>query len=110
MNARLRGGPTRSARPTRRLRRARAQRAHASSDTPPDLRHQLEREGVRAVDRVLWTHAHFDHLGASASWSTWSGWSREPRFPARRACAARGHPRRVPLPDDILISKSWLLR
>ena len=32
-------------------------------DTPPDLRHQLEREGVRAVDRVLWTHAHFDHLG-----------------------------------------------
>lgn len=32
-------------------------------DTPPDLRHQLEREGVHAVDRVLWTHAHFDHLG-----------------------------------------------
>ena len=32
-------------------------------DTPPDLRHQLEREGIRAVDRVLWTHAHFDHLG-----------------------------------------------
>lgn len=32
-------------------------------DTPPDLRRQLEREGVRAVDRVLWTHAHFDHLG-----------------------------------------------
>ncbi len=32
-------------------------------DTPPDLRHQLEREGVRTVDRVLWTHCHFDHLG-----------------------------------------------
>ena len=32
-------------------------------DTPPDLRHQLEREGVRTIDRVLWTHAHFDHLG-----------------------------------------------
>lgn len=32
-------------------------------DTPPDLRHQLEREGVRAIDRALWTHAHFDHLG-----------------------------------------------
>lgn len=32
-------------------------------DTPPDLRHQLEREGVCAVDCALWTHAHFDHLG-----------------------------------------------
>ena len=32
-------------------------------DTPPDLRHQLERESVRSVDRVLWTHCHFDHLG-----------------------------------------------
>ncbi len=32
-------------------------------DTPPDLRHQLEREGIRAVDQVIWTHAHFDHLG-----------------------------------------------
>lgn len=32
-------------------------------DTPPDLRHQLEREHVRLVDRVIWTHCHFDHLG-----------------------------------------------
>ncbi|MEC4272670.1 MBL fold metallo-hydrolase [Adlercreutzia sp. R25] len=32
-------------------------------DTPPDLRHQLERESARHIDRVLWTHCHFDHLG-----------------------------------------------
>ena len=32
-------------------------------DTPPDLRHQLLREDVRRVDELLYTHAHFDHLG-----------------------------------------------
>lgn len=32
-------------------------------DTPPDLRHQLIREDVRTVDELLYTHAHFDHLG-----------------------------------------------
>lgn len=32
-------------------------------DTPPDTRHQLLREGVRTVDELLYTHAHFDHLG-----------------------------------------------
>jgi phosphoribosyl 1,2-cyclic phosphate phosphodiesterase len=32
-------------------------------DTPPDLRHQLIRENVGTVDRLLYTHAHFDHLG-----------------------------------------------
>ena len=32
-------------------------------DTPPDLRHQLLREDVRTVDRLLYTHAHFDNLG-----------------------------------------------
>lgn len=32
-------------------------------DTPPDIRHQLLREDVRAVDQLLYTHAHFDHLG-----------------------------------------------
>lgn len=32
-------------------------------DTPPDLRHQLLREDVRQVDELLYTHAHFDHLG-----------------------------------------------
>lgn len=32
-------------------------------DTPPDIRHQFNREGVKALDRLLYTHAHFDHLG-----------------------------------------------
>lgn len=32
-------------------------------DTPPDLRHQFLREGVRSIDRLLYTHAHYDHLG-----------------------------------------------
>lgn len=32
-------------------------------DTPPDLRHQLIREKVRTIDELLYTHAHFDHLG-----------------------------------------------
>lgn len=32
-------------------------------DTPPDARHQLLRENVRAVDEILFTHAHFDHIG-----------------------------------------------
>ena len=32
-------------------------------DTPPDARHQLLREDVRDVDEILFTHAHFDHIG-----------------------------------------------
>ncbi len=32
-------------------------------DTPPDARHQLLREDVRRVDEIMFTHAHFDHIG-----------------------------------------------
>ena len=32
-------------------------------DTPPDARHQLNREGVRQVDEILFTHCHYDHIG-----------------------------------------------
>ena len=32
-------------------------------DTPPDLRSYLDREGVRSVDDLLFTHWHFDHVG-----------------------------------------------
>lgn len=32
-------------------------------DTPPDIRHQLLRENVKRIDELLYTHAHFDHLG-----------------------------------------------
>lgn len=32
-------------------------------DTPPDVRHQLNREGVFVVDDLLMTHGHSDHIG-----------------------------------------------
>ena len=32
-------------------------------DTPPDTRHQLNREGVRTIDQLLYTHWHSDHIG-----------------------------------------------
>lgn len=32
-------------------------------DTPPDARHQLNREGVNWVDEIMFTHCHFDHIG-----------------------------------------------
>lgn len=32
-------------------------------DTPPDIRHQLNREGVFSIDRLLVTHGHSDHIG-----------------------------------------------
>ena len=31
-------------------------------DTPPDLRTQALRYGLRRVDAILYTHAHADHL------------------------------------------------
>ena len=32
-------------------------------DTPPDIRGYLDREGVRSIDALLYTHWHFDHVG-----------------------------------------------
>ncbi|MDR1016127.1 MAG: MBL fold metallo-hydrolase [Coriobacteriales bacterium] len=32
-------------------------------DTAPELRSQYIREGIRKVERVLFTHEHFDHIG-----------------------------------------------
>jgi phosphoribosyl 1,2-cyclic phosphate phosphodiesterase len=36
---------------------------HTLIDTPPELRTQLIREGISTIDRVLFTHEHFDHTG-----------------------------------------------
>ena len=40
-------------------------RGHGTTliDTPPDVRHQLIREGISDIDEVFLTHAHYDHLG-----------------------------------------------
>lgn len=32
-------------------------------DTPPDIRHYFNREGVRYIDDLIYTHWHFDHVG-----------------------------------------------
>ena len=32
-------------------------------DTPPDIRHQLNREGIKSFDQLLYTHCHSDHVG-----------------------------------------------
>lgn len=31
-------------------------------DTPPDLRHQLLRENIKTIDKLIYTHAHYDHV------------------------------------------------
>ncbi len=32
-------------------------------DTPPDIRHYLNREGASAIDNLVFTHWHYDHVG-----------------------------------------------
>jgi len=32
-------------------------------DTPPDIRQYFNREGVRYIDNLIYTHWHFDHVG-----------------------------------------------
>lgn len=40
-------------------------------DTPPDTRSQLIRENIRAVDQILYTHAHYDHIGGLGEFEYW---------------------------------------
>ena len=32
-------------------------------DTPPDIRRYFNREGVRSIDNLIFTHWHYDHVG-----------------------------------------------
>lgn len=32
-------------------------------DTPPDIRHYFNREGIRHIDDLIFTHWHYDHVG-----------------------------------------------
>lgn len=32
-------------------------------DTPPDIRHYFNREGVKYIDNLIFTHWHYDHVG-----------------------------------------------
>jgi phosphoribosyl 1,2-cyclic phosphate phosphodiesterase len=43
-------------------------------DCGPDWREQMERLGIREVDRALITHAHFDHIGGLAEWADACRW------------------------------------
>lgn len=42
-----------------------ALRGHGTTviDAPPDIRHQLNREGIDVIDDFFLTHAHYDHMG-----------------------------------------------
>ena len=43
-------------------------------DCGPDWRKQMESAGLRRIDRMLITHAHFDHIGGLAEWADMCRW------------------------------------
>jgi phosphoribosyl 1,2-cyclic phosphate phosphodiesterase len=54
-------------------------------DCGPDWRSQMERHGIRRMERGLLTHAHFDHIGGLPEWADacrWLGTTAEVHAPA----------------------------
>ncbi|MBB6730333.1 MBL fold metallo-hydrolase [Cohnella zeiphila] len=43
-------------------------------DCGPDWRRQMEKRGIRRVERGLLTHAHFDHIGGMPEWADACRW------------------------------------
>ncbi|MFC0332636.1 MBL fold metallo-hydrolase [Paenibacillus sepulcri] len=43
-------------------------------DCGPDWRVQMESAGLKRIDRILITHAHFDHIGGLAEWADMCRW------------------------------------
>ncbi|WP_246070543.1 MBL fold metallo-hydrolase [Paenibacillus kobensis] len=58
---------------------------HTWIDCGPDWGKQMEAAGVRLLDRMLITHAHFDHIGGLVEWADacrWTGRQGEAFAPA----------------------------
>jgi len=67
-------------------------------DCGPDWREQMELAGVRSIERMLLTHAHFDHIAGLAEWADLCRWS-----------GIRGLAYAMPdVIDEILVRFPWL--
>ncbi|QYR24089.1 MBL fold metallo-hydrolase [Paenibacillus sp. sptzw28] len=69
-------------------------------DCGPDWRTQMEAAGLRRIDRILITHAHFDHIGGLSEWADMCRW-----------LGYRGEAFAMPdVIDDINVRFSWISR
>ncbi|TYP72532.1 MBL fold metallo-hydrolase [Paenibacillus methanolicus] len=69
-------------------------------DCGPDWREQMEMAGTRFIDRILVTHAHFDHIAGLAEWADACRWLERRGEAYARADVIR----------DILTRYPWLER
>ncbi|MBD2847953.1 MBL fold metallo-hydrolase [Paenibacillus sp. IB182496] len=92
---------------------------HTLIDCGPDWGRQMAAAGLRTVDRILVTHAHFDHIGGLVEWADacrWLGRAGQCYAPARTIAQIRGqfpwldrHLELVPC-DDGLVLGDWDVR